>query len=1117
MAQDAASPSRHRRRRSRSRSARRPSSSSSRRKRSRSRSLSSRSASRSRSRSRERRRSSKSAGDRRHRKRRRSPSCSRSRSRSAGRRGSSKKKRDRGHRSSRKSSRRSRSRSRSEPKARRKGSESKEQLQKQEGQAVEAAESKDADAGEKAATEPPPVAAPTPKAVTGGATLKTFKFSGISLRPGGNQVVVKTAPKRAAFFNALSGGSKPPLNGENATKKEQREVQKLFREKKKQEEKAKFLADEDAVPSQLAVWTPEDEEKSETPEERSKREKEEARQRERVQKVVEEVDPLDAYMAGLVDEAAINQSRANPAANVISQSEIEAKGKINIYGTFLPPDAAEPSGATPATPSPEPQAAASVATETPAEREAREERELKEFMRAIKEKREQEEKKTISATSATTMTATSVGAGPEAEADPMLKKDDTGRIYQGFEEDIIGEDSELVDHRSALEILQEQQKKKEIKPVDHAKMNYLPFQKKFYVVPKEIKDLSEEEVEAQRKESEIKVRGKSCPRPLQKWAQCGFSVRMLQLIKKHGYEEPFAIQKQALPAIMSGRDVIGIAKTGSGKTLAFLLPMFRHILAQPPLQENEGPIGIIMAPARELAQQIYMETRKFSKGLGLRATAVYGGSSVSEQIANLKRGSDIVICTPGRMIDILCMSAGKMVSLQRVTYVVLDEADRMFDMGFEPQITKIMMNIRPDRQTLLFSATFPRSVESLARKVLRKPVEITVGARSTASGDITQYVEVREEDDKFMRLLQLLGLWYERGNILVFVNKQQACDQIFQDLMKAGYPALSLHGGKDQVDRDYTIDDFKRKVRTVMVATSVAGRGLDVKDLVLVINYHCPNHMEDYVHRVGRTGRAGRKGTAYTFISPDEEEYSVDLVKALENAKQIVPPELKTLAEGFKTKVQRGEARYHGSGFKGKGFTFDETERNETQRTADLQRRQYELDQGILVEDSGAADDDDAEEPAKESTASTTDKPSAPAGPKAIPIDSEAMSAFIKAQKIIQNLDLQYKGNGDGSAGENHFVEELEINDYPQQARWRVTQKEASDSVAELTGAAVIARGSYIPAGRKPNPSERKLYLAIEGPTQSSVIEARRELQRILDETTMQVGLGGDKYGKYSL
>uniref|UniRef100_A0AAV1UIW0 RNA helicase n=1 Tax=Peronospora matthiolae TaxID=2874970 RepID=A0AAV1UIW0_9STRA len=1163
MAHDAPSLHRHRRRRHRSRShshGRSSRSSSHRhahRGRSQPHSLSSHSsssdASRSRSRSRDRRRSSKSRDKRRKKRsktdRRHSQSCSASRSRSLDRpSGSSKKKKKekrKSHKSSRKSSRRSRSRSEVRvKKVERKRFESKDEEEEKpinerarvvdvkpidQGTAAEAApealvDSQTAVDGKRVRSSSverrevvDPVTA-TP-ASSGGATLKKFKFSGISFKSGNptSQKSQSTTQKPAIFLSGLDEGNNDSKPGDNnIATEETRELLQEEKTKQKKEERAKFLAEEDAVPKQLALWLPEDEEKGETLEERKRRIEAEAQQRERVQKVVEEIDPLDAYMAGLVDEAAINQSRANPAANVISQSEIEAKGKINIYGTFLPPDAPEKSNVAVLSPSKDSHADSCTMIETSEECEAREERELSEFMRAIKEKREQEEKKAAGVASTAKM-STQNGVGSEAGEDPMLQKGDTGRIYQGYEDDVFVEDSKLVDQRSALEILQEQQKKKEIKPVDHAKITYLSLQKKFYVVPKEIMDLSEEEVEEQRKESEIKIRGKNCPRLLQKWIQCGFSIRMLQLIKKHGYEEPFAIQKQALPAIMSGRDVIGIAKTGSGKTLAFLLPMFRHILAQPPLQENEGPIGIVMAPARELAQQIYVEARKFSKGLGLRATAVYGGSSVSEQIANLKRGSDIVICTPGRMIDILCMSAGKMVSLRRVSYVVLDEADRMFDMGFEPQITKIMMNIRPDRQTLLFSATFPRSVESLARKVLRKPVEITVGTRSTASGDITQYVEVREEDDKFMRLLQLLGLWYEKGNILVFVNKQQACDQIFQDLMKAGYPALSLHGGKDQVDRDYTIDDFKRKVRTVMVATSVAGRGLDVKDLILVINYHCPNHMEDYVHRVGRTGRAGRKGTAYTFISPDEEEYSVDLVKALENAKQIVPPELSALAEEFKAKVTRGEARYHGSGFKGKGFTFDETEKNETQRTADLQRRQYELDQGILIEESGTADDDDADESSKEQTGIAADKQSAHAGLKSIPVDSKAMSAFIKAQKIIQNLYLQYKGNGDGSSGENHFVEELEINDYPQQARWRVTQKEASDSVAELTGAAVITRGSYIPAGRKPNPSERKLYLAIEGSTQSSVIEARRELQRILDETTMQVGLGGDKYGKYSL
>lgn len=262
-----------------------------------------------------------------------------------------------------------------------------------------------------------------------------------------------------------------------------------------------------------------------------------------------------------------------------------------------------------------------------------------------------------------------------------------------------------------------------------------------------------------------------------------------------------------------------------------------------------------------------------------------------------------MVCTPGRMIDILCMQAGKLMSLRRVTFVVMDEAgtnvchviaisqhqpsDRMFDMGFEPQIKMILNTVRPDRQTVLFSATFPKQIERLARSILKLPLEIVMGERSVANKDITQYVEVHEEEDKFMRLLQLLGIWYERGNILIFVDKQEKCDQLFTDLLKSGYPCLSLHGGKDQLDRDYTIHEFKTLIKTVMIATSVAGRGLDVPEIVCVINYNCPNHLEDYVHRVGRTGRAGRKGTAYTFLAPNEDQYAHIMIKALQQANAV--------------------------------------------------------------------------------------------------------------------------------------------------------------------------------------------------------------------------------------
>jgi ATP-dependent RNA helicase DDX46/PRP5 len=373
---------------------------------------------------------------------------------------------------------------------------------------------------------------------------------------------------------------------------------------------------------------------------------------------------------------------------------------------------------------------------------------------------------------------------------------------------------------------------------------------------------------------------------------------------------------------MSGRDVIGVAKTGSGKTIAFLLPLFRHIKDQRPLDQMEGPVAIVMTPTRELAVQIHRECKPFLKVMNLRvkssdhrfcfsthikfldckqAVCAYGGSPIKDQIAELKKGAEIIVCTPGRMIDLLTANSGRVTNLKRVTYVVLDEADRMFDMGFEPQVMKIVNNIRPDRQTVLFSATFPKQMDSLARKILRKPLEITVGGRSVVAGEIEQIVEVRAEDTKFNRLLEILGQMYNEDpecRTLVFVDRQEAADNLLRELMRKGYLCMSLHGGKDQVDRDSTIADFKAGVVPIVIATSVAARGLDVKQLKLVINYDCPNHMEDYVHRAGRTGRAGNKGTCVTFITPEQDRYSVDIYRAVKASNADVSKELEDLANG---------------------------------------------------------------------------------------------------------------------------------------------------------------------------------------------------------------------------
>jgi ATP-dependent RNA helicase DDX46/PRP5 len=219
--------------------------------------------------------------------------------------------------------------------------------------------------------------------------------------------------------------------------------------------------------------------------------------------------------------------------------------------------------------------------------------------------------------------------------------------------------------------------KKDLVKVDHDEVEYETFRKSFYVEVPELSRLSAGEVDAYRCELEgIRVKGKGCPKPIKVWAHCGLSKKEMAVLQKLAFEKPTPIQVQAIPAIMSGRDLIGIAKTGSGKTLAFLLPMFRHILDQPPLEETDGPIAIIMAPTRELCMQIGRDAKKFSKTLNLRVVCVYGGTGISEQIAELKRGAEIIVCTPGRMIDMLAANSGRVTNLKRVTYIVLDEADR---------------------------------------------------------------------------------------------------------------------------------------------------------------------------------------------------------------------------------------------------------------------------------------------------------------------------------------------------------------------------------------------------------------------------------------------------------
>lgn len=686
------------------------------------------------------------------------------------------------------------------------------------------------------------------------------------------------------------------------------------------------------------------------------------------------------------------------------------------------------------------------------------------------------------------------------------------------------------DAEDFLAIASKAKKKKDIPTVDHKKMEYEPFRRKFYTEPSDLAEMSEEEAANLRLELDgIKVRGLDVPKPVQKWSQCGLGIQSLEVVDKLGFESLTSIQSQAIPAIMSGRDVIGVAKTGSGKTMAFLIPMFRHIKDQRPLDNMEGPVGLIMTPTRELATQIHKDCKPFLKALNLRAVCAYGGAPIKDQIAELKRGAEIIVCTPGRMIDLLAANAGRVTNLRRVTYVVLDEADRMFDMGFEPQVMKILSNVRPDRQTVLFSATFPRNMEALARKTLTKPIEIVVGGRSVVAPEITQIVEVCNEDKKFVRLLELLGNLYsteenEDARSLIFVDRQEAADTLLRELMRKGYPCMSIHGGKDQIDRDSTIEDFKAGIFPVLIATSVAARGLDVKQLKLVVNYDAPNHLEDYVHRAGRTGRAGNTGTAVTFLTEDQERYSVDIAKALKQSGQQIPEPVQALVDAFLEKVKAGKEKASTSGFGGKGLERLDQERDAARNR---ERRTYKTgDEGEEEEEKDEKKNEQAEEQFNKVISSVQSASTPlPGVPKGIDLDGKITVHKREVDPNAPNNPLEKVGsavadiharlsragvmrsgvpidNRGPDAGAFHAT--LEINDFPQKARWAVTNRTNVAKILEATGTSITTKGSFYATGKEPGPGENaKLYILVEGETELSVTNAMRELMRLLKEGTI--------------
>ncbi|KAK3732822.1 hypothetical protein QZH41_017722 [Actinostola sp. cb2023] len=424
-------------------------------------------------------------------------------------------------------------------------------------------------------------------------------------------------------------------------------------------------------------------------------------------------------------------------------------------------------------------------------------------------------------------------------------------------------------------------------------------------VKKKLEEMTERDWRIFREDFNISTKGGRIPNPIRNWRESSIPTEMLDIVDKLGYADPTPIQRQAIPIGMQNRDIIGVAETGSGKTAAFTIPLLSWIMGLPKIERQEdadqGPYALIMAPTRELAQQIEEELLKFGRPLGIRSVSIVGGLSREDQGFQLRLGCEIVIATPGRLIDVL---ENRYLVLSRCSYLILDEADRMIDMGFEPDVQKILdylpvSNLKPDtdvaedpehllahmgkdkyRQTVMFTATMPPQVERLAKNYLRRPAVVYIGSIGKPVERTEQRVYLVNEHGKRKKLLEILNSNIDPP-IMVFVNQKKGADVLAKSLEKMGFRATVLHGGRNQEQRELALSSLKNGSKDILVCTDVAGRGIDIKDVSHVINYDMAKTIEDYTHRIGRTGRAGKTGVAISFLTNSDAALFYDLKQAL--------------------------------------------------------------------------------------------------------------------------------------------------------------------------------------------------------------------------------------------
>ena len=380
----------------------------------------------------------------------------------------------------------------------------------------------------------------------------------------------------------------------------------------------------------------------------------------------------------------------------------------------------------------------------------------------------------------------------------------------------------------------------------------------------------------------------------------GLSQPVLQALDMKGYTTPTPIQAQAIPPVLEGRDLMGIAQTGTGKTAAFMLPSIDRLRDA----ENQTPFKscrmLVLAPTRELAGQIAEAAKDYGALAGLKVHSIVGGTSVNKDRNKLHRGTDILVATPGRLLDLIDQKA---FTLDKVEILVLDEADQMLDLGFIHALRRISELVPDNRQTLFFSATMPKQIQELVGKYCRNPVKVSVTPESTTAERIDQYLFMVQQDEKQTLLEMILSERHavpgKFERVLIFARTKHGCDRIVKKLSQSGIPANAIHGNKSQPQRERALDEFKRAKTPILVATDVAARGIDIPGVSHVINYELPNVPEQYVHRIGRTARAGRDGVAIAFCAEDERDYLKDIRKKTDAEFERLP-----LPDNFRAVVE---------------------------------------------------------------------------------------------------------------------------------------------------------------------------------------------------------------------